>query len=125
MRSVEFDMIAERLLGKCREVLGKRAAQYASEGRDRLHNFRQIAVRRDTTPEDALCGLMEKQQVALADYVANLTSGVMVELDEVEEKIVDIINYHVLLAALFVERAGWLREGEEKEKANVNTPPDI
>jgi hypothetical protein len=62
-------------------------------------------VLQDIEPETALVGMWAKHVVSLVDIVEKLEMY-MVEpaVDLVEEKITDVINYMILLEALFAER---------------------
>jgi len=106
MKNEQFNGIVECRIEEIRSVLSKKAEEYASAV-DRLHNFKVAARKRNTTPEDALMGMAAKHDVSIDDLVLwakdcpeKITYGL------VNEKIGDMINYLILLEALFVERLG-------------------
>jgi hypothetical protein len=104
MNHKDFREITNQLLEKCEDILGDRAEMYAGKDRDRLHNFIEIAARKHITPEQACMNLCAKQEVARDDYIADISNGIQNTIPAWEEKIVDIINYHILLFALIRDR---------------------
>jgi len=94
----EFNQILENRITKMREVLASKGKEYATE--DRLYNFRRGAEINHTTPQDYLWQLATKHLVSIIDMVEG-----RLELTPylISEKIGDIINYCVLLEALFLE----------------------
>jgi hypothetical protein len=101
-----FEAVTRALFQRCYDTLVTRAGDYAAGDRDRLHNFKVIARRKGCAPEKAALFLQEKQSVALEDYVEDMDRNrTRRPLSDYEEKIVDIINYHVLTFALIADRA--------------------
>jgi hypothetical protein len=104
MKSEEFDKVVENRCRLIKDILMKKAKEYASE-KDRFHNFIVAARKLDTTPEDALMGMKVKHTVSiddLIDWAKNSPEKLTVEL--IEEKIGDEINYFILLEGMLRER---------------------
>jgi len=90
-----FNHIFERQVESCREVLVKKAAEYATE--DRLHNFKVAAALQGVTERRALGGMMVKHIVSLYDMI----NAEELAPDEVwDEKLGDALNYLFLLRAV-------------------------
>lgn len=104
MTDAEFNKIVEARIEKIRKVLGKKAKEYARG--DRLHNFKRTAAMLQCTPERALIGFLAKHIVSILDLVDDIEQGKPVDLAAWDEKLGDSVNYHVLLDALIIERAG-------------------
>lgn len=109
MDNKTFNSLSEVLLNRCRGVLTTKAAEYAVDeigNTDRLHNFRQAALLQGTTPKKALGGMMAKHTISIYDLIGGSADGI----DDPEtlealwdEKIVDSINYLILLNAMVKE----------------------
>lgn len=95
MTSERFEKLLDEQLELCKKVLGAKAAEYATE--DRLHNFKVAGAFEETTPEDALFGMMAKHLVSVKDMCK---SGRKYPVLLWQEKITDSINYLLLLNAL-------------------------
>lgn len=104
MKSQDFDLIVERRIKLAQEVLLKKRAEYAPDGKDRLHNFKRAASMLNTTPEKALVGMLTKHLVSLLDIVDDIPKTPSIAL--LEEKIGDSVNYLILLEAMIKERLG-------------------
>ncbi len=86
----------------CKAVLHEKGVEYSRED-DKLYNFKRAAdIRELEHPEDALVGMWVKHIVSIFDMVDDLPN--LPNLFVMREKIVDSINYLVLLEALFMER---------------------
>jgi len=94
-----FEKIVDEQMEICRETLGLKAEEYASDG-DRLHNFRISAEMQHCTLQQALGGMMAKHTVSIYDLIASPESS---DLSLWNEKIKDHINYLLLLKAILVE----------------------
>lgn len=102
MNAEEFEKVFERQIQQSRDVLLKKAREYASD-EDRLHNFKKAAVLSGGTPESALWGFLVKHLISISDMVEDgefYTSAIW------DEKIGDSINYLLLLRALIFEAEG-------------------
>ena len=113
MNTKQFNQILDRRLKLSKEILSNKAKEYATT--DRLHNFKVAARILNTTPEDALRGMMMKHIVSVFDLIDNVDDNnnnlmAATELDKslyirlIEEKIGDTINYLILLESLLKER---------------------
>ena len=100
MNTKQFNQILDRRLKLSKEILSNKAKEYATT--DRLHNFKVAARILNTTPENALRGMMMKHIVSVFDLIDNLPIIPTAEL--VDEKIGDTINYLILLESLLKER---------------------
>ena len=99
MTSEEFQKVLDDTLAQVNRVLGSKAVEYATA--DRLHNFKIAALLESKTPEKALTGMMAKHTVSIYDMVQSEEDF---PLEKWDEKIVDHINYLILLKALIVEK---------------------
>ena len=100
MRAEEFNDLAEKRFAKCRRLLVLKASEYANN-KDRLHNFKDGAFLSKQTPEQYALSLVNKQFVALRDKITNKEE---ISYSFLNEKIMDIINYMVLIEALITEK---------------------
>ncbi len=107
MKNDEFEKLLLRRLEKIKSVLSKKASEYSHDD-DRLYNFHIAAAMDDTDPAKALYGMMLKHLVSMRDLIhGNLPNT----REMVDEKIGDVINYCILLEAVFQEE----RENTAKE----------
>jgi len=97
MKIEEFNAILSGRVRKIVVTLGSKAEEYA-RGEDRLHNFRVAARMLGTTPEQALWGMAAKHLVSVQDMVDGHLDASPAMVDE---KIGDLINYLILLEAVF------------------------
>ncbi len=100
MTPQDFDKLLAARLDKIKAVLSSKATEYA-HGNDRLHNFQVAARIDDTTPEQALWGMLLKHLVSVSDLVKGRLQPTR---SMVNEKIGDTVNYLILLEAIFAER---------------------
>ena len=96
MTPERFNQIVDEQKHLCNEILIDRARMY-SKNNDRLWNFKVSGLHQDISPEKALRGMMDKQVVALYDYIDDIDWH---SKDQWLEKITDCINYLYLLRAL-------------------------
>jgi hypothetical protein len=101
MTNKEFDVILEQRITLMRQVLQKKAGEYASLD-DRLHNFKRAAQVLGTTSEKALLGMLVKHLVSLFDIVDSWPDK-KCSVEMLDEKLGDTINYAVLLEAILKE----------------------
>lgn len=102
MNEADFNDVVIRRVERIKTILGRKAAEYASEG-DRLHNFKSAGLLLGTTPEQALLGFLMKHLVSIFDMVHDVPVQ-QKPLAQWDEKIGDAINYLILLEGLVVER---------------------
>jgi hypothetical protein len=98
----EFNVVLNETIRKCKATLATKKDLYASD-QDRLDNFKQAARLQKCTQAKALWGMVSKHIIALSSYINLLEDGYAVNAEELEEKIGDIINYHILLRGIFKE----------------------
>ena len=98
MNIQEFDDILEERIYQIKSVLKSKAKEYATE--DRLHNFKVAAKMNGSTNARALWGMASKHLVSVMDM---LDSEQKHTADHVNEKVGDLINYLILLEAVFKE----------------------
>ena len=102
MTPYDFKMVLENRIRKIREVLDKKAGEYA-RGQDRLHNFKRVAeIKRITVAEANIDGFC-KHLVSILDMVDDQAKGQKWALEVWDEKIGDAINYLILLEAIIKE----------------------
>jgi hypothetical protein len=101
---MNFEDCIENRIQRIREVLVFKAKEYATE-ENRFHNFDVAARILNTTPEQALQGMMLKHLVSVFDLVQWAdTEGDMLTEAVIDEKIGDTINYLILLEGLLLRR---------------------
>lgn len=80
---------------------------YTVGSQDALHNFKSVAERRDMHPMDVLMVYKQKHQDAIDNFVRTRGES---ESEPIRQRIIDDINYSVLLLALYND----LQDDEEK-----------
>lgn len=97
----DFDQIFSR----AREIMFAKRDIYTA-GRDPLENFKQAAIIMRCTPERALEGMMIKHLVYLLDVIREIedTKQTQQTMEQIDEKIVDVINYLILLRKMIRQR---------------------
>lgn len=111
----------------CKAILIAKNVEYARD-EDKLSNFKKAAGLLGVSQEEALLGMYIKHLVSVTDYIQDIPKGVEYELHKWDEKIVDVINYTILLRAMIIE--GLDKESEEKSQCQsmnttVPTPPVV
>jgi hypothetical protein len=96
------DLVRERFNTCINLMLFTKSAEY-SRGGDRLSNFKKQAAMKGETPEKALLGNWMKHLSSILDIIEDIEAGQPVVLAQLQEKLTDSINYHVLLEALVTE----------------------
>lgn len=99
MNNEDFRNNLDTIHEKVETVLGAKGDEYATDN-DRLHNFKVAAQVQGITVKEALSGMMAKHTVSVYDMIAD---GKDHSLDKWDEKILDHINYLILLRAIVVE----------------------
>lgn len=116
MTSGEFDKVLNRRLQAIREVLALKQKEYSSKD-DRLHNFKTGARIQNTNQAATLRGYMTKQLSSVFDLIEKYGNNEVVSEAVADEKIGDVINYMILLEAIFKEhRTANASCGESKLK---------
>lgn len=105
----KFNEIVKARLEKCMAVLNVKSIEYSRQ-EDRLSNFKMAAKFESEEPEMALRGMLTKHIVSVYNIVDDIEfDDVLPSKELLGEKIIDCINYLMLLEALIEER----REGYE------------
>ena len=98
MTSTDFNQLVHEVFDKCSNTLLRKADEYTDE--DRLSNFKKAARMAGCTPAQALMGFKLKHDVATQDFVNWDADGKLIPMEYWTEKVVDSINYLILLYAL-------------------------
>ena len=103
MNDHDFFHFAKCRFINCLKTLKGKSNEY-SRANDKLHNFKAAGRKRDITPERALDGMALKHEISIDDIINDIDAGKLPARDVLTEKIIDRINYLVLLNALIEER---------------------
>jgi hypothetical protein len=106
MLADEFDDLLYGVFRKVEAILGVKANEYAADA-DRLHNFKTAADLKGESPRQALAGMLAKHTVSVYDMAMSDRSFPMKQWDE---KIIDHINYLILLMAIVQEEMDGLED---------------
>lgn len=115
MDQQQFDSIVKDTLDASKNVLMNKNGAY-SPGADKLRAFKTAAGLRDVTTQEALGGMMVKHTTSLYDMIADAPDAH--SLEAWDEKLLDHINYLVLLRAI-VHETSWLENTEESVDDNT------
>ncbi len=96
----EFETLFEERVRKCREVLVKKSKEYSSNN-DKMRNFNVTARMMDILPEQAAWMFMMKHFQSVYDIIMHEKP---VSKEMWDEKIGDLINYLLLIDAMFTKR---------------------
>ena len=99
MNNEDFRNNLDTIHEKVETVLGAKGEEYATDN-DRLHNFKVAAGVQGITVKEALAGMMAKHTTSIYDMIAD---GKTHSAEKWDEKILDHINYLILLRAILVE----------------------
>jgi hypothetical protein len=100
--SMTGDADFDEALNKCAEVLTNKGRDYAVGSTDRLHNFKTAAEFLGLRPIQTWSVYAYKHMAAIFAYVKN---GGQHESEPIEGRIVDLINYLLLLYKMVKETA--------------------
>ena len=114
MNNDDFRKNLDTVHEKVETVLGAKGEEYATDN-DRLHNFKVAAQVQGITNKEALSGMMAKHTFSVYDMIAD---GKDHSQEKWDEKILDHINYLILLRALVVEEKAELAR---VKKIDVNS----
>lgn len=112
MKEEDFREYVDNRLKDCLDTLFTKSKEY-SDGKDKHHNFKRAAKMRCQTPEQALQGMKTKHDVSLLDIIDDIDDGRFPDDDVLKEKIIDSINYLLLLESLILEHK------EKKENCSI------
>jgi len=99
MTHKEFDKFLEEILGKIRDVLGSKSADYSSTD-DKLYNFKLSAEMEGITPMEALRGMWLKHRTSIRQGLDELQQDKKRPWLWWVEKGIDDINYEILMLAM-------------------------
>lgn len=99
MDNSRFMLEVEKAFLRSKEVLMKKEKEY-SDGRDRLIQFKKVAVMESRFPTECLFSMADKHVTSIADMVKNPDNFTTKQW---HEKITDLRNYTFLLDALLVD----------------------
>lgn len=100
MERQEFEKVNEELLIKAKELRLKKGRDYQRATQDILYNFKSSADKLNITPLQSFGVLYNKQIEAVFAY---LSTGEL-ESEDIESRLLDIINYTLLLNALVKQK---------------------
>lgn len=103
MNSKYFNKLVEDRIEKIRNTLATKGAEYSTDD-NKLHNFDKAGIKRNTTREIALQGMLTKHEVSIDDIILRTKGGKFPSIEVINEKLGDIINYYILLEACLVDR---------------------
>ena len=98
MHTQKFKDLAKEVLENCSAVLVEKGQDYGSID-DRLIQFKKMGSLQNTTPRKALWAVATKHLTTIMDAV----EGVGPTFEDIEHRIVDFINYLILLLAIIKE----------------------
>lgn len=96
MADKTYKELINETIEMCTDVLLKKKGEYTTE-QDYFHNFNVAAELENITPKQALAGMMAKHTVSIYDMC---NSNEEYSLEKWNEKIVDHINYLLILRAM-------------------------
>jgi hypothetical protein len=103
MDAEEFDKVLEARITLLKRVLSFKSFEY-SRNNDKLHNFKRAGQMLNISPEKALIGMKVKHDISILDIINDIDNNKLPNIELLEEKIGDAINYLILLEALIKER---------------------
>ena len=112
MRIEERQKIAEDLFKKCKEILLKKGKDYSSQ-EDCLSNFKRNAERLGLTKYQVWLVYFMKHIDSICNSIKYSPEYPQVESEPLEGRIIDVINYAVILASL-------LKEDKNKKENIIN-----
>ena len=103
------------------DMLLQRNGNYAKGGDDALHNFTAGAAIAGCTPAQAAWGYVTKHLVALRDKIQRNDFS---NVDDLEEKCCDIINYTAIIYAIGIDENSKYCKQTCKEANTVGQPKE-
>lgn len=101
MIAADFNKIVKSITTDIKDVLCIKAEEYALHS-DRLEAFKRAGQMLNTDAANGLLGMLNKHIVSIYEMVQ---SGAIFPVERWHEKIVDAINYLILLFAIKVEES--------------------
>ena len=103
------------------DILLQRNGNYAKGSNDALHNFTAGASIAGCTPAQAAWGYVTKHLVALRDKIQRNDFS---NIDDLEEKCCDIINYTAIIYAIGIDENSKYCKQQRKEANTVEQPQE-
>lgn len=100
MSKLTGDRVFDSILEECIKVMSTKGVDYAAGSADRLYNFREAARDLGLPMEQVLYIYLWKHLTSIKRFCKN---GV-VESETIESRIVDAINYLLILAKIIDEK---------------------
>src|SRR5512137_476039 len=119
MRHSDFTALLKDFQARQTKMLSSKSAEYSTED-DKLHNFKESCKLTRKTPEESLWGMAAKQITSVIDGVIRIKDSAR-SREFWLEKILDSVNYFVLLWALLHDRYQWEIPHEE---SSTEVPSD-
>ena len=92
----------KEILDKINELSGQKALEYQREGNP-FHNFEAGGKQSGKDPLEVLNGFKLKHDVSYKDICNDFMTDKPVNIEQLKEKTVDIIIYHILAYSLIKE----------------------
>lgn len=86
------------------ETLASKGTEYGVSN-NRMHNFDRASFLKNKKPYRILEGFVLKHDVSYLDIMDKLDAGKSVSIEQIREKMGDIINYMILQEALLIRQA--------------------
>ena len=99
MTPKEFNIVLQNTLDSCSKLLASKSKEY-DFNTDRLHSFKAGAQLLGNTSIDTLLGYLTKHIMSVFDMSKEFDNFPMEKWDE---KLLDCINYFILLRALLID----------------------
>jgi len=93
----DFNEFRDDFLSRAGALSAAKSEEYTISNLDKLYNFKHVAARLGTTPEQALMTYVLKHVDAICN---DAKTGSIVSDETVESRAMDVCNYMVLYAAL-------------------------
>ena len=100
MTQQEFELLFNLQIERCKELLVRKSAEYATD-KNRMKNFIDGGAYLNCSPEMALLAYLTKHLISIRDMIISIEEGKSPALNQWEEKITDALNYLFLLDALY------------------------
>lgn len=98
MKASEFEQISKDILEECKKTLTAGSSEYAGDS-DKLANFKDAAKLLGTTPEEVAFIYFYKHATGIARYCRDKKP----QRDSIKGRVVDAINYLILIYAVLYE----------------------
>lgn len=99
MTPKEFNIVLQNTLDSCSKLLASKSKEY-DFNKDRLHSFKAGANLLNTTSIETLLGYLTKHIMSVFDMAKEFN---MFDMEKWDEKLIDCINYFILLRALLMD----------------------